>query len=1371
MDQMMAFETVFAIHSFEAENPDEVPFEVGEPIIVLEKDEMFGDGWWQGQNIHGQTGLFPMNYTTPENPHIPYLETKIHPQMLEQEEDHQRYSNSSFQSPEILPIPFADGHQNNIYFRPISQQLPFASKLLSPPRPKSSEWNSSHKDKLNYQISNINVPNHINIQDLISSGNLNVSVSRSSSKKSTTSTVNDEELNDFEGRLKNMVLRQESRFQKEMQENIQKSSNEHLEEELQLEYSLEKTEMSQSELHKENEQEAFTPQEIYQLQASSDPSSSNFSITNDTTSSGESSSLTTATSNSSKSGQRIGSDVIEQHKQLKEKKDQNSSQEEEEKQELIEVPQKQELTEQKSDDEKNQGELSRTMSTSSAISKYSNHERKSFAPSMIDNHPLAWDVDQVGSWLHEQGFEILISQFIENDITGDVLLDLDLITLKELNIKSLGKRFKIMNAIAELKTQYNILDDQKSQYAPTENRSSFASTHRPDSQISTTTINSNRPTSYRTSSVYSQSKNKNNSNLMGFPARNSIIIASSSSKHKASNGKLNKNGGSLRDQTLKQQQERQHRREAQKIQNEEERQSHLERMKQDQNELEQPHAREHFEQQQLNQPYQQQQIPSRPPRPHSPQNLTTNMYNTPPAVFSNNSNAILEHGEFTMNKKTYSIIPDLPSDEAFEVKDRFTDVSSVYTNIFASGPNNSKNKARARILSRLGYFATDDKTLSTSPDFPSLMRSPSTRGWDFLLEEEEDAIKELERIEIEMESQRDTRSRNKVSNSQALVKVNGSARKRLHAVAPVPPKKNIQDRNSVFGNQSNSSHGQYSRELGNFKREPGVPLKMNPPSISHSNFDDGRMSRTDDEILGFIGVPDHEGWLKKQGEKYKTWKNRFCILKGVHLYYLKSDKLGNFGSKDTGIRGRINLTGYKIIPDENIYPGKYGFRAVHETERVYFFAHDDAEKTKEWMKAMMKATITRDMTAPVISSCNIPTLPLAAAQKLNPRPSFTRPSSVSSEYQQNAARTLGPSSMVYSRSLSPTGTTYNHSLPPPSHQSNMSLNNYIYQSENPNLPPIAVTDHSGYNASGKASQLRPVVMWHGMGDSCCNAESMGKIKEFIEKSLPGIYVHSIRLGSDEKEDRKAGFFGNAKDQVEEVCKILQADEKLHRGFNALGFSQGGLFLRNYVQRCNNPPVHNLITFGSPHQGISDIPGCENNDVWCQLMRSIARRGVYSNYAQTHVIQAQYYKDPERLDLYKERNVYLPDINNELDVKNSTYKKNLASLNALVLIRFTQDVTLKPKDTAWFSFYNEDGDLEPLCDTPLYKQDWIGLKILNEDARLVFKEIEGGHMQISLEYLLEEVITPYLSDPLSPEFKSGTKLTIQISKQHWEFQMN
>lgn len=34
------------------------------------------------------------------------------------------------------------------------------------------------------------------------------------------------------------------------------------------------------------------------------------------------------------------------------------------------------------------------------------------------------------------------------------------------------------------------------------------------------------------------------------------------------------------------------------------------------------------------------------------------------------------------------------------------------------------------------------------------------------------------------------------------------------------------------------------------------------------------------------------------------------------------------------------------------------------------------------------------------------------------------------------------------------------------------------------------------------------------GDSCCNPLSMGSIKDIVEKTIPGIYVNSLMIGSN-----------------------------------------------------------------------------------------------------------------------------------------------------------------------------------------------------------------------------------------------------------------
>ena len=65
------------------------------------------------------------------------------------------------------------------------------------------------------------------------------------------------------------------------------------------------------------------------------------------------------------------------------------------------------------------------------------------------------------------------------------------------------------------------------------------------------------------------------------------------------------------------------------------------------------------------------------------------------------------------------------------------------------------------------------------------------------------------------------------------------------------------------------------------------------------------------------------------------------------------------------------------------------------------------------------------------------------------------------------------------------------------------------------------------------------------------------------------------------------------------------------------------------------------------------------------------------------------------------NVFLADLNNERAAKNEQYKKNLQSLDKLVLFRFTDDLLGVPRDSAWFGYFN-GSTLQPMEDTQLYQ---------------------------------------------------------------------
>ncbi|EIM81182.1 alpha/beta-hydrolase [Stereum hirsutum FP-91666 SS1] len=326
------------------------------------------------------------------------------------------------------------------------------------------------------------------------------------------------------------------------------------------------------------------------------------------------------------------------------------------------------------------------------------------------------------------------------------------------------------------------------------------------------------------------------------------------------------------------------------------------------------------------------------------------------------------------------------------------------------------------------------------------------------------------------------------------------------------------------------------------------------------------------------------------------------------------------------------------------------------------------------------------------------------------------------------------------------------------------------------------------------TDIRPLVLWHGLGDSH-SSPGMVQFQDLIKEVHPGIFTHSIYIDPDLQEDRRAGFYGNVDEQVELVAAQLANITELSGGFDAIGFSQGGQFLRAYVERYNDPPIRNLITFGSQHMGISDIPACRPYDLLCQLARGAARGGVYTEWAQEHLVQAQYYRDPDQLPLYLTSNLFLTSINNEHAdpaLRNATYAKQLAGLEKLVLVIFARDKTVVPKESAWFGSYApldeedsststassrgrvanwekveeaisrelnvdededermkvmvEDRTIIPMRAQPLYTEDWIGLRELDERGAVDLLSCDGEHMQLAKE-CWEPIVKKYVGSAI------------------------
>ncbi|KAG1735024.1 hypothetical protein EDB19DRAFT_1638619 [Suillus lakei] len=997
---------VYALHDFQPENEDEVDFRAGEPIEVIEKDDQYSDGWWQGRNLAGKIGLFPQSYTTPAAPAPPRAaspESTAGPSMndppdilhsLEEESASVIGSDAESNIGVALGEP-PSGRQEEVMQatmtdvqkaieqlgqddRDGTRSFSFASTRHGDTdretdtetdgdtslREDGEDWHRNARDKLAEQARKVveaKAATEVKIRSLAPP--IDIEMSDESEAEEVDDTFQnihrfardhphipeeDEEDNDNDGAITLSHRRKKSSMTSPMTlpledlPSLASNDGEQTAKVHKTSFSVTSTSRAISPAPAGHERNAS--------QSRSAPVSPMVNIYAPVPVLAVEPSSIQLPASPEPTTHATSTHVIREIRQVSNAVSSPTPR-------VVSPP---------PTSKHNSVASSGQASTTSMPQSPSEPTRESSPMKSVP--PSEWSVEEVVDWLKSKGFgQDVCDKFIEQEITGDVLLELDINLLKaEIGIVAFGKRVRIANAIAELRRPPSIIfpDVQSPQHPQSLSHShSYSYTH---SRSGSTHQSLNSPMFANTMSSAITAPNSATFGSMRSPespatdmsqfvkrvssvSSTGVSIIGGSLENNVSPGAvglgLGRTGSgqlapSPSDGALN---------------------------KRSQEDAREPEELQDDDRGALSEG---ETVPSAAKQRRrlfgrSTESTSTAKEKGDTSSINNSTTALSTSASPRSARKRELDDSSIGSKHSRNKRDgttRGTERHSLFGGTFTTSlgkarkppprispslidNENPMEKSSTLNLSRLyGSKKSSGRPSTSDGSLSSTLRNPSRS--DSL--DEKRKLREKERM---FEKPRD-----KDADSQTLKEKESSTALKKHA------------------------DGSESQSRGPSTFKPGK------------------------SIIDQIGTPDHQGWMRKKGDHYNAWKVRYFVIKGPHLYILRSDN-----KTEVKIKGYVNIIGYKVIADENVDPGRYGFRIVHDTDKTHFFSSDEQLVVREWMKAIMKATIGRDYSKPVVSSVNIPTIPLTVAQAMNPAP--RPPSPTARDATQKALRRENPNQL------------------------------------------------------------------------------------------------------------------------------------------------------------------------------------------------------------------------------------------------------------------------------------------------------------------------------------------------------------------------
>ena len=291
---------------------------------------------------------------------------------------------------------------------------------------------------------------------------------------------------------------------------------------------------------------------------------------------------------------------------------------------------------------------------------------------------------------------------------------------------------------------------------------------------------------------------------------------------------------------------------------------------------------------------------------------------------------------------------------------------------------------------------------------------------------------------------------------------------------------------------------------------------------------------------------------------------------------------------------------------------------------------------------------------------------------------------------------------------------------------------------------VKAEDYAPSAAPMSPAASLPIVVAHGMGDSCFNAG----MKQITQQagSHAGVYSTCIPTGPNDIEDTLAGFLVNMDDSVEIFAKKVRADPKLARGFNAFGLSQGNNLIHGYQLKYNDPPVVSFISICGINAGVGAIPQCSPNasspvlgkvlGPVCEALAELTGDAANLKIIQDVLFQANFYRDPTGLnhtDFLDNNQLAQWNGEGRPGTFNETFKENFLKTSTNVWVKGLLDTVVWPREGEWWGQVAPgdpwDAPALPMAQSSWYLQDTFGLRTASQQHKNHFESFMGEHIRI------------------------------------------